>query len=290
MGSPSLRWRRREAPAPRAPPPPQHVRATRQAAITSYLERGTRPAPSVPTGRAVVVSLFDSDGMALAPWAARGYECIAYTHSDKPREWGERTVSGIRMVTTLLTPVQIYQIGVDLAVSGVAFACASPPSKDLSVAGARHWKQKRIKNPEFQENAVELVRNIDAVFKSWGCPYYISNSATSQLRKLWRLPNHTYQPHHFGKYLEPTERHPLYPDIVPNQDAYTQRQGLWTVCGPGARSACPTLSRWLPHGGTSQPRPSRMSGGACLPFCSGARAALEGPRPEGSHTPFVRGC
>lgn len=245
MESPSLlRWS-----AHRAPPPPPPVRATHQSTITAYLRRGAQPAPSVPSNRRRVVSLFDADGTALAAWADRGYECVAYMHSDRPREWREHHTRGIRMVTTRLTPAQIEQIGVNLAAEGVAFACASPPSRDLSVAGARHWKRKRNKDPEFQDRTVELIRCIDTVFHSWNCPFYISNPASSQLRKLWRPPSHTYQPHQFGKYLEPTDSHPLYPECIPNQDAYTQHQGLWTGGGfrmPEPKPVPPTWRYFTP--------------------------------------------
>ena len=47
----------------------------------------------------------------------------------------------------------------------------------------------------------------------------------------WRPPDHTFEPHWYGGYLEPDDTHPRYPNHVPNQDAYTKRTGLW--CGGG---------------------------------------------------------
>ena len=58
-----------------------------------------------------------------------------------------------------------------------------------------------------------------------------------RLRALWREPSHTFQPADYGGYLDPIDTHPLYPGIVPPQDAYTQKQGLWT--GGGLRMPLP---------------------------------------------------
>ena len=210
---------------------------TKQAAITRFIT-AYHDHPAVRQGRMVVVSLFDNDGTALEPWLGKGYTCVAYQHSDKPREHRVRTYSGGSVhVCDLTKPETLFAIDARHEELGVAFACAMPPSKDLSVAGARHWKRKRDQDPEFQEKAASLVALIERLFLQWDCPYYISNPATSQLGKLLRAPNHTYQPYVFGGWLAPTDTHPLYPESIPPQDAYTQHQGLWT--GGGFRMPVP---------------------------------------------------
>lgn len=193
--------------------------------------------PAIPEGRSVVVSLFDSDAFTLDEWRIRGYECIAYQHSDNPRQHKTRVSNGGRVIVCDLTRDATLSDIMNRHEDTVAFACAMPPSKDLSVAGARHWKRKREKDPGFQDQAANLVARIEVVFLQWGCPYYISNPATSMLGKLMRAPNHTYQPYEFGNYLERTETHPIYPEYIPAQDAYTQHQGLWT--GGGFRMPLP---------------------------------------------------
>lgn len=238
--SPSLNWRppaKRNTPDSPKPPNCDVVTCTKQLSITKFIHVADAK-PAIPQGRKVVISLFDNDGTALEPWLKRGYTCIAYQHSDKPREWKDHGLkNGVHRITGYLTPTQIeHDIGVAYANNPPAFACAMPPSKDLSVAGARHWKRKRDKDPEFQTRAVEVIKTIESVFIQWGCPFYISNPATSQLGKLWRSPNHTYQPYEFGQYLAPSDSHPLYPEYIPAQDAYTQHQGLWT----GGRFRMPT--------------------------------------------------
>jgi len=175
-----------------------------------------------------VVSLFDTTGMALEPWLKKGYTCIGYQHSDKPRDHKTRTYNGGTVTVCDLTKLDTLTSICSKHLNTVAFACALPPSKDLSVAGARHWKRKRDKDPHFQDYAVRLVSWINVCFEQWDCPFYISNPATSQLGKMWRPPNHRYQPFEFGGYLSASESHPLYPEYIPKQDAYTQHQGLWT--------------------------------------------------------------
>ena len=198
-----------------------------------------------------VVSLFDADGSALAPWAARGYRCIAVSHEPDPRKWkdsGVQPTGKVRRVTYALNTVREVEgeghPWLDFGHTDIAFACASPPSRDLSLAGARHWKAKRKKDPRFQESAVALVKEVRDVFEAWGCPYYIANPASSQLRKLWREPNYTYQPYDFGGWLDPTDKHPLYPDFIPAQDAYSQQQGLWTGGGFRMPAGKPVEPEW----------------------------------------------
>ena len=208
LDSPSLRWR------PAAP----LVGFKRQRTLDHYrTPNATPPTPVVDPARRTVVSVYDGDGSALAPWAERGYRCVS--------------LAGFLQLR-------------DTDLVDVAFACASPPSRDLSVAGARHWKRKREKDPHFQDKAVALVKEIRDVFEAWGCPYYISNPASSQLRKLWREPNYTYQPYDFGGWLDPTDKHPLYPDFIPAQDAYSQQQGLWTGGGFRMPAGKPVEPEW----------------------------------------------
>jgi len=200
---------------------------TKQALITRFIQ-APRERPALTEGRNVVVSLCDGDGTALEPWLRKGYTCVSYQHSDNPRQHKTRTHHGGTVTVCDLSKLDTLTGICSRHLNTVAFACAMPPSKDLSVAGARHWKRKRDKNPDFQDTAVRLVSWINVIFEQWDCPFYISNPATSQLGKMWRPPNHTYQPYEFGNYLDASDTHPLYPEYIPAQDAYTQHQGLWT--------------------------------------------------------------
>ena len=234
MGSPSLAWSLRCTPS--IVKRSGVASGTKQASITQFIT-ATHSRPAIREGRTLVISLFDTTGTALTPWLKRGYSCIAYQHSDKPRERSDRTSGKMRTVVCDLNQPSTLASITTQHLDAVAFACASPPSKDLSVAGARHWKRKRDRDPNFQQRVVDLVANIERCFSEWDCPFYIANPATSQLGKLWRPPNFTYQPYEFGLHLSASDAHPLYPEYIPAQDAYTQHQGLWT--GGGFRMPLP---------------------------------------------------
>lgn len=195
--------------------------------ITDFFPRTTPASSSIAPGRRRVISLFDHDGSALAPWAERKYECISYQHSDNRRDWSDRSSGNTRRITCSITVEKLATIAHEHD-GLVAFACANPPSNDLSIAGARHWKRKRDNDPEFQTRWIDLIQAIDLTFTKWHCPFYISHPTKSILCKLWKPPNYHFQPFNYGGFIPKTESHRLYPDIVPRQDAYTQQHALWT--------------------------------------------------------------
>ena len=174
---------------------------------------------------AVVISLFDYTCLSLAPWQARGYEVHAY---DRRHPKGHVvTASGVHLHgVDFNTPGALDAVVAEHAGREVVFAMASPPCNDLSRAGARYWEVKRQANPHFQDDAAALVQHVDATLAQLGCPYYIENPASSSLRRLWRPPDHVFEPFWFGAYLDAEDAHPMYPNNIPYQDAYTKRTGL----------------------------------------------------------------
>jgi hypothetical protein len=179
---------------------------------------------------AVVISLFDYTCLSLAPWQARGYEVHAY---DRRHPKGHVvTASGVHLHgVDFNTPGALDAVVAEHAGREVVFAMASPPCNDLSRAGARYWEVKRQANPHFQDDAAALVQHVDATLAQLGCPYYIENPASSSLRRLWRPPDHVFEPFWFGAYLDAEDAHPMYPNNIPYQDAYTKRTGLWVGGG-----------------------------------------------------------
>lgn len=210
---------------------------TRQVLITQFVHYQRSETSVVPEDRTIALSFFDASGLALVPWARRGYTCVAYIHSEQPSEWSDSGFGSIRRVVAPLTPEALKEIACQYD-EKVAFACAAPPGTDLSVAGARYWAEKRLNNPHFQKDAVAFIRAIHTMFEDWQCPYYISHPATSLLRKLWRSPDYVYSPNEYGGLLSPTDPHPLYPKIIPLRDAHVQHTGLW--CGGRFRLPLPS--------------------------------------------------
>ena len=222
---------------------------------------------TAPTRPSVVISLFDYTCLSLAPWKARGFEVHAY---DRRHPDGYTvTASGVHIHGIDLSTAEALQSVVDEhAGRKMAFAMAYPPCTELSRAGARYWKEKGESDPHFQDNAAALVTSVDDALKQFNCPYYIENPASSTLRNLWRAPDHTFEPCWYGGYLSENDPHPMYPNQIPNQDAYTKRTGLWVGGGfhqmPPQRRVEPTFKEWV-EGSTGKKRrvtPILYSGGA----------------------------
>ena len=197
--------------------------------------------------RPVVLALFDYTALGLEPWRQRGYECHAY---DIKHPAGDTvTANGLHLHGVDLHSDDVLA-SIVKAHEGreVAFAMGYPPCTDLSRAGARYWKAKAEINPKFQEEAADWVMRVAHTFEQLKCPYYLENPATGQLRNLWRPPDHTFEPHWYGGYLEPDDAHPKYPKHIPNQDAYTKRTGLWCGGGftqlPPQKRVDPTWAYW----------------------------------------------
>lgn len=208
----------------------------RQATLENYMHLPTRTTARVRAqgSRRVVVSLFSGGGDELEPWASRGFDCWAFVHSQDEREWTDHSSGpqvGVSVVVADLTNVGEVLRRASFSVHDVVFACASPPSRDLSVAGARFWKQKALRDPLFQRKAVKVVLDTHDTFASFGCPFFVLNPATSKLCDMWRPPSHKFSPCDFGGYLSADEAHPIFPGKIPNQDAYVHSCGVW--CGGG---------------------------------------------------------
>jgi hypothetical protein len=187
--------------------------------------------PLLPTGRTHVIALFDDTAFGLEPWKRRGYQCFLYLHNETADgsfpAFRTPLQGGIeRIVANLSHPLVLQEICERHSAHAV-FAFATPPANNLSRAGARLWKQKRNRDPDFQNRIVSMIVNVHTMFKKLDVPFYVSNPASSVLRRLWKIPNYTYHPFQYGKALPVEARHPQFP-IIPNQDAYALATSLWT--------------------------------------------------------------
>ena len=94
----------------------------------------------MPTPR-VALCLSGGEGrVTLRAWTRRGYRAL--DEADDPRARAGR----------------------------VAFACALPSCVDLASAGARWWKKKRARNPNFQTEAIAALKETERSCARWGRP------------------------------------------------------------------------------------------------------------------------
>jgi len=155
----------------------------------------------VSTRDATLVLSLAGDETALRPWRRRGYDLL-------PRAQADEAVPGT-----------------------VAFACALPGCCDLASAGARWWDRKRKKNPNFQTEVVDALKETEAALVATGAPYLLLTPAAPILKRLWKAPKLKISPHEYGGYLPPMAAHPTWPEAIPKQDAYQKR--TYVYCGNG---------------------------------------------------------
>ena len=181
--------------------------------------------------RSVVLSLFDTTGLMLVPWALSGFECHAFDIQN------DDTVdaNGIsKHKKDLFQSTIMEELLREFSEKRVVAVFAFPPCTDLSMAGARWWRGKAEINPLFQVEAANRIVDV----RNWcenvlrdkpNAIYIIENPKTSKLNSLWRRHDHTFSPHEYGGYLTDSEKvHPIWPGKIPDGDAYSKPTGLWT--------------------------------------------------------------
>jgi hypothetical protein len=186
----------------------------------------------------IVLSYFDYTGEAVQPWADAGYTCYCYDHQHPmEREPSRATPNGgrIHKVYADLSDPEVWRahalVRQALAERDpIAFIFGFPPCTDLAASGARHWKSKAAKDPDFQTKAVWMAEQVETLGKTLGVPYCIENPVGA-LSTLYRKPDYRFDPCDFGGYLQPDEAHPIWPEYIPPQDAYRKRTCLWTGGG-----------------------------------------------------------
>ena len=285
--SPSLRWRPPAAARAAPPPPPK-----RQRQCTLHDVVRVRSAPlraAVDPTRRTVVSLFDADGSALAPWAARGYTCIAVRHEPNPKKWkdaGAQPAGTVRQVRLLAgnraggrgrrhLPVARRQWGG----RGVCVRFAAEPRLE-------RCRRAPLEGQARQEPALPGRRPSRSSRRLATCSRGGTARTTSPTRRARSCAScgasptrRTNRTNTAATSSRPTSN-PLYPEFIPAQDAYSQQQGAvdgWRL--PHARRQ----SRSIPSGSTSlsarKEAPRARTGGACSPVlysnwnARGARAS-----------------
>lgn len=105
-----------------------------------------------------------------------------------------------------------------------------PPCTDLAVSGSMHFEKKHKANPEFQNEATALARQVEKLGSLVGCPWFAENPV-SVLSTLWRKPDHLFHPYEYGGYLPEDDSHPRWPEYIAPRDHYRKKTCLWTGNG-----------------------------------------------------------
>ena len=166
-----------------------------------------------------VISLFDLSGIISRPYLDAGYvvyqfdqqlefnlyDCNWHIGGDY-REW---------------TPIidSIYdQYDVSIILS-------QPPCTDLTSSQAGWMERKRLANPDYENEAMDLVFLAKRISEEHdGTPYVIENPV-GRISTLWRKPDMYYHPYEFGAWLPEDDVAPNY--VTPARDRYSKRSCLW---------------------------------------------------------------
>lgn len=171
--------------------------------------------------------LFNSSRYAVDPWLDE-FNCVSVDHDDTDHSGTKRDTwshaNHWRIDVDLSGPLATQRVLAKLLALGLecpSVVISFAPCTDLAVSGARHFKAKAERDPQFQDKAVTLAR----IAETFGVPYCVENPV-SVLATKWRKPDVTCHPADFGGFCE-AGPHPEFPDVIPERDAYYKKTCLW---------------------------------------------------------------
>ena len=132
----------------------------------------------------IMLSCFDKSTLMAKPWAEAGYLCYCV---DLQHPAGE-TRNG-----------NLILVGADMRHwipprGHIVFTAFFPPCTDLSVSGARWFKEKGLHR---LSDAISLFARCIDIAKTLECPWLIENPV-STISSYWRKPDYTFHPWHYG--------------------------------------------------------------------------------------------
>lgn len=193
------------------------------------------------------IFLFNKTLVAPLPWINAGYECWLFDGQHLPGVTRSQNIVRVGMMFKAeILEEQILEI-TQLVGDGVEFICSFAECTYLTTTGARwfyHPDDKHLPTSERRphplypnrwaqrDEAVEMAKMAERLAHSCGIDcWMLENPAVSFLNKLWRGPDHKFDPCDYGGYLPVDDIHPVYPGNYPPRDAYRKNTGIW--CGPG---------------------------------------------------------
>ena len=185
----------------------QCVTYMEQKVMTDFFEDESIPrsAPEAASPQPRKVLTIGDDGVSKRILKKRGYTCLHL----------EVDADDHRLRNTLLEHND-----------NIAFCIAFPVATDLSVAGARYWREKRLKNPSFQDDCVSRIRTIETMLRDAGKPYVLLIASSPLLHRKFRAPRRVIHPFQYGGHLLPDDKHPFF-EAVPSQDAYKMKTSVY---------------------------------------------------------------
>jgi hypothetical protein len=206
--------------------------------------------------KGVVISFFDYTGVMVEPWAKAGYQCFIldiqhedrcikalYADPDRPDRLGG-SITALKWDASVGLPGTLLALSNhDIDLSDIHMVFGFPPCTDLAASGARHWEKKREADPEFQSKAAKMAYLVEDFALTIPAPYMIENPRGA-LSKYMGRASFEFDPCDYGGYLPINDKHPLWPEYIPPNDAYTKKTCIWAGNGfvhPEKRRVDPVL-------------------------------------------------
>jgi len=177
-----------------------------------------------------VVCLFEESGLSARAWAVMGYSVYCYDllHTVAKEEAVGRGV--MHFIPWDARDAQQNENIIKKHRGAAVILLSFPPCTDLAVSGARHFKAKKARDPDYLSKAMSLVYLGRDIGERLDVPYCIENPV-SVISSEWRKPDYIFDPSDYGGYLPVGDVHPLYPDYIAPRDAYPKKTCYWTGSG-----------------------------------------------------------
>lgn len=173
-----------------------------------------------------VVCLFDRNGLSAYDWALNGYNVYCYDILNTSYEERDVGLGKIYFMFWDAKNKQSTETLIEYHKNRTAIVLGFPPCDDLAASGAKHFKNKSLIDPEFQQKAMSLFYVALGVAETLEVPYVIENPV-SVVSSIYRKPDCVFHPYHYGGYLDENDNHPLYPKYIAPRDAYPKKTCYW---------------------------------------------------------------
>ena len=169
-----------------------------------------------------VISLFDYTGAISKPYLDAGYAVYQFDQQleDNIRGWNWQVGGDYRRWDSMINAIY--------ATCEPVLIMSAPPCTDLCSSGAAHMAKKRLANPDYEAEAMDMVLLAKRIADEHGTPYAIENPV-SRISTLWRKPDFYFHPYEYGGYLPEDDTPPNY--VTPARDCYSKKTGQWTGNG-----------------------------------------------------------
>ena len=160
------------------------------------------------------IGLFEESGVMALPFAELGWDCHCFDIDQRT------TGKKVEHANIHYHSLDLLTNGIFETIPSADFVAGFPPCTDLAVSGTAWWAKKREANPNFQEDAMKLVRRVEEIADYYRAPYFIENPK-GVITRMWRKWNFRFHPYEFSAYCDTDDM----------QDCYTKETFLWTGNG-----------------------------------------------------------